>query len=99
MSKAGKRQRPIPQRTCVGCRTVRPKRELLRIVRTPEGAIEIDPGGKQSGRGAYLCRQQVCWETALKRDSLGRALKTSLDATTQTSLHTYAQTLPKELES
>jgi predicted RNA-binding protein YlxR (DUF448 family) len=61
--------------------------------------IEIDPGGKKSGRGAYLCRQQICWETALKRGSLGRALKTNLDEATQASLYTYAQTFPKELES
>jgi len=44
--------RHVPQRTCVGCRTVRPKRELVRVVRTPEGTVELDPTGKRSGRGA-----------------------------------------------
>ncbi|MGD9100583.1 MAG: YlxR family protein [Anaerolineae bacterium] len=91
------RRRHIPQRTCVGCRTVHPKREMLRVVRTPTGAIEIDSSGKQAGRGAYLCRQQGCWETALKRRSLSRALKTTLDDATQATLIAHARTLPQSL--
>lgn len=51
------------------------KRELIRIVRTPEGTIEIDLKGKRAGRGAYVCLQQECWEVALKQGVLGRALK------------------------
>ncbi len=47
--------RKIPQRMCVGCREMKNKRDLIRVVRTPEGNIEIDPTGKKSGRGAYLC--------------------------------------------
>lgn len=70
-----RKQRKIPQRTCVGCRTVRPKRDLVRIVRTPEGTIHIDPTGKQSGRGAYICPQEVCVELAFKRKQLERALE------------------------
>ncbi|MFS8640208.1 MAG: YlxR family protein, partial [Symbiobacteriaceae bacterium] len=50
----------VPQRTCIGCRAVRPKRELLRIVRTPEGEILFDPSGRRAGRGAYLCPSASC---------------------------------------
>lgn len=88
------RRRHVPRRTCVACRTVNPKRELVRVVRTIEGGIEIDPGGKQAGRGAYLCRRKGCWEAALKRRSLDYALKTKIDDATQARLAAYAAELP-----
>lgn len=72
---------------------------MLRIVRTPAGAVEIDSSGKQAGRGAYLCRKKGCWETALKRRSLNHTLKTTLDDATQATLAAYAQTLPESLET
>jgi len=68
----------IPQRTCVGCRHVRPKREMIRVVRVPEAGVQIDPTGKRAGRGAYVCPQVACWEAALKRGRLQRALRTHL---------------------
>ena len=71
----GSRTRHVPQRTCVACRQSGVKRELVRIVRTPSGAVVIDPGGKLSGRGAYLCQAQACWFDGLKRGVLPRALK------------------------
>jgi predicted RNA-binding protein YlxR (DUF448 family) len=58
----------------VVCRTVQNKRDLVRLVRTPEGQLAVDKTGKQNGRGAYLCRQRSCWETALKGRQLGKAL-------------------------
>jgi len=67
-----RRKRP---RTCVGCRNEEGKRELLRIVRTPEGDLRIDLGGKATGRGAYLCKNPECLQAARKRDALSRALK------------------------
>ena len=70
--------RPTPQRTCVACRTERPKRELVRVVRRPDGAIAIDPTGRLPGRGAYLCADGTCWSAALKKHSLERALEASL---------------------
>jgi predicted RNA-binding protein YlxR (DUF448 family) len=88
------RRRAVPQRTCVGCRAVNPKRELVRIVRTPDGTVEIDPSGKLSGRGAYLHRQRGCWEQALKRSAIERALKTTLDEATREKLLAYVATLP-----
>jgi predicted RNA-binding protein YlxR (DUF448 family) len=72
------KQRKIPQRTCIGCRTVRPKRELIRVVRTPEGEILLDPTGKQSGRGAYMCPDAACMERALKKKQLERALEAAI---------------------
>jgi predicted RNA-binding protein YlxR (DUF448 family) len=93
------RQRHVPQRTCVGCRKVHPKRELVRVVRTLDGTVEIDPSGKLSGRGAYLCQQESCWDKALKRGSLDHALKTTLDDDVKATLAAYAQTLPQNLET
>ena len=63
-----------PARTCVSCRTEREKRDLVRIVRTPSGDVRLDPTGKASGRGAYLCADPACWEKALKSRAVQRAL-------------------------
>jgi len=60
---------------CVGCQESRSKKELIRIVRTPEGEVVIDPTGKRSGRGAYICHDTVCLEKALKGARLEKALK------------------------
>jgi hypothetical protein len=59
----------------VVCRTVHDKRDLVRLVRTPEGQLVVDKTGKQNGRGAYLCHQRSCWEAALTGRQLGKALK------------------------
>lgn len=88
------RQKHVPQRTCVGCRKSLAKRELIRIVRRPEG-VEIDPTGKLSGRGAYLHNRRSCWERGLK-GALGRALKTELTAADLQRLTAYAAALPEE---
>ncbi len=73
-----RRRKHVPLRTCVACRRTLAKRDLIRIVRTPEGTIEIDLKGKRAGRGAYVCHQQDCWDAALKQGVLGRALKASI---------------------
>jgi hypothetical protein len=70
----------MPQRTCIGCGETGDKRGLIRIVRTPEGNIEIDLTGKKAGRGAYLCRKAVCWQKALAKGSVGRVLKATASA-------------------
>jgi len=69
------RRKHIPQRTCVVCRRTLPKRELNRIVRSPDGEVAYDPTGKAPGRGAYLCNDPTCWEKAITGNSLERALK------------------------
>ncbi|NMB45585.1 MAG: YlxR family protein [Firmicutes bacterium] len=73
-----RRQRKIPQRTCIGCRTVRPKRDLVRIVRTPDQEIHLDPTGKQPGRGAYICPEEACIEQAFRKRQLERALEAAI---------------------
>ena len=85
----------LPQRTCVACRSTTGKRELVRIVRTPAGAVEVDPTGKRPGRGAYICRQVECWEAALKKDRLGSALRKKLTAEDRKELADFARTLPE----
>ncbi len=60
----------IPLRTCISCRQVKEKRELIRLVHNPDGNIEIDISGKKAGRGAYLCREWKCWETGLKSNKI-----------------------------
>lgn len=67
--------RKLPQRMCVGCREMKGKKELIRVVRTPEGAIEVDLTGKKSGRGAYLCPSQDCLNMAVKGKRLQKALQ------------------------
>ena len=67
-------QKKIPMRQCVGCREMRPKRELMRVVRSPEGEISMDVKGKKPGRGAYLCPDPACLKKAIKARALGRAL-------------------------
>ena len=63
----------IPMRMCVGCRESKPKRELIRVVRAPDGTVSMDPGGKKPGRGAYLCRNPECLRLARKARRLERA--------------------------
>lgn len=72
--------RKIPQRQCVGCRTKTDKRELVRIVKTPEGEIVLDTTGKKSGRGAYVCRNPECLRKARKSRALERAFETAIPA-------------------
>ena len=62
----------------MACRTVRPKRDLQRIVRTPSGDVVADETGRAAGRGAYICRSEACLDLAIKKGSLSRALKTPL---------------------
>ncbi len=91
---APRRPKHVPQRTCIACHQVKPKRELLRIVRTPEGHVEMDPTGKKSGRGAYLCATRLCWTTALQKKRLEQALETTISEEDRAALEAYIATLP-----
>jgi predicted RNA-binding protein YlxR (DUF448 family) len=71
------KQRHIPIRTCVACRTADSKRTLLRVVRQADGSVQYDPKGKLSGRGAYVCARQACIALARKQKKLERSLKVS----------------------
>ena len=90
------RQRHVPQRTCIVCRQVRPKRELIRVVRTPDGHVELDPGGKKSGRGAYLCARRSCWEPALHKGRLEHEFSVTLQPEDRAALEAYLDSLPPE---
>ena len=90
------RVKHVPQRTCVGCREVLPKRKMIRLVRTSEG-VQVDPTGKLAGRGAYLHDRRECWDRALK-GALGQALKTTLTVEDRARLEEYMNTLPIEAE-
>lgn len=70
--------RKIPMRLCVGCNEMKPKIELIRIVKTPEGEIKIDPKGKLNGRGAYICNSAECLNKAHKSKRLERTFKTEI---------------------
>lgn len=99
MAQAGKNQgesrvKHVPQRTCVACRLTGAKRGLIRLVRTPEGQVEVDLSGKRQGRGAYLCHHVPCWEQALKRHTLERALRLEqLSVENQRALLSYIRSV------
>lgn len=86
------KQRKIPTRSCVGCFESKPKKELIRIVRSPEGEISLDPVGKKSGRGAYICPDPECLRKARKAKRLEKSLECEIGE------EVYAA-LEKELES
>ncbi|WP_138296083.1 MULTISPECIES: YlxR family protein [unclassified Clostridium] len=71
--------RKVPMRMCVGCREMKPKKELLRVVKSAEGDISFDRTGKQSGRGAYICASEACLQKAVKARMLERALDKKID--------------------
>lgn len=69
----------VPMRMCVGCRVMRPKKEMLRVVRSAEGQVSIDPTGKAAGRGAYVCKDIACLERAMKTRGLERAFEQKVE--------------------
>jgi predicted RNA-binding protein YlxR (DUF448 family) len=90
------RVKHVPQRTCVGCREVLPKRTMIRIVRTANG-VQIDPTGKLAGRGAYLHDRHECWERGLK-GALAHALKATISSEERAKLDEFMNTLPQDAE-
>lgn len=71
-------KRKIPSRQCVGCGGMKEKREMLRVIKTPENAIVLDITGKKNGRGAYLCHSEECFLKAMKSKALERSLKITI---------------------
>lgn len=82
----------------MACRAQGAKRALVRVVRLTAGGVAVDETGKQKGRGAYLCRQRVCWSQALSRGALERALRVTLTVEDVAALQAYAAALPQTLE-
>jgi predicted RNA-binding protein YlxR (DUF448 family) len=87
----------MPQRTCVACREIKAKRQLLRIVGKGEGDIEIDVSGKKEGRGAYICPTLECLEKALKNKQLEHTLKRDITPANRECLAENVKELLKEL--
>ena len=75
-----------PQRTCIACKSVKDKKDLIRIVKTKEGEIELDPTGRKNGRGAYLCHKEECLRKAAKNRGLERSFRMKVDEETLHSL-------------
>lgn len=86
----------VPLRTCIGCREVKPKKELIRIVRKLAGEIAVDPTGKASGRGAYICPEDECLDTAFKKKRFSYALEVSV---TEADLERLKRQLKDLIES
>lgn len=81
----------IPQRQCIGCGEMKNKKEMIRVIKTPEGEIMMDATGKKNGRGAYICPSRECLKKAIKTKGLERSFKMSIPA------EIYEQ-LTKEME-
>ncbi|MGE5596078.1 MAG: RNase P modulator RnpM [Hyphomicrobiales bacterium] len=92
----GPKPRHVPQRTCIGCREEAGKRALIRIVRTPEQRVVVDPTGKANGRGAYLHSRKSCWEKALRGGTIHYALKIIPVPEDVEALRAFAMALPVE---
>lgn len=83
--------RHIPTRSCVSCGLKLPKRQLIRIFRIPEGTLRVDPTGKGTGRGAYLCGANSCWERGVGKGVLERGLRSPLSAADKEYLRSFYQ--------
>ena len=80
------KEKKVPMRMCVGCREMKPKKELLRVVKSPEGVVSIDATGRKPGRGAYVCRSAECLKRAIKQKQLERAFECALGEETRAQL-------------
>lgn len=80
------KQKKTPMRMCLGCREMKPKPELIRVVRAPDGAVSLDPVGKKPGRGAYVCRNAQCLTRAIRQKQLERQLEAPLGEETAAAL-------------
>jgi len=89
------RQKHVPERTCIACRSAKGKRELIRLVSSPAG-IEIDPRGKKAGRGVYLCPCSTCWERGLKTNRIEFGLRAKMSAENRQSLVDYGRSLAEK---
>ncbi|MBR2944862.1 MAG: YlxR family protein [Clostridia bacterium] len=74
-------EKKVPLRKCLGCMSSFPKKDLVRVLKTPEGEVVIDLGGKKSGRGAYICKNSQCLKKALKAKRLQASLETEIPNT------------------
>ncbi|MFK7800802.1 MAG: RNase P modulator RnpM [Anaerolineae bacterium] len=97
--KQPRRQKHVPQRTCVVCKDKMDKRDLLRIVNNPEEGITIDLTGKKTGRGAYVCTKTVCWDKVVETSILNGALRTPIKSEDRVSLKSRFEDLRNDMGS
>lgn len=90
--------RKVPLRKCIGCQEMKSKKEMLRILKTTEGPIELDTTGKKNGRGAYLCYSKDCFLKAVKNKGLERSLKMSIPKTVYEELEKEIETIAEQME-
>jgi uncharacterized protein len=83
----------VPERTCIACHEVKPKRELVRLVYSPEGAVEVDASGRKPGRGAYLCQSPECWHKGVNKGKLEHALRGKINAENRARLMKFGATI------
>ena len=88
----------IPMRQCVGCREMRPKKELIRVVKSPEGVVSLDFKGKLPGRGAYVCPDGACLAKARKSKALERAFEMPLPPQVYEALEAQMKEVPKDAQ-
>ena len=88
----------IPMRQCVGCREMKPKKELIRVVRSPEGAVSLDFKGKLPGRGAYVCPDAECLKRAKRSKALERAFSASLPEDVWQALEAQMKEVPADAQ-
>ena len=91
--KSDARPKHVAQRTCAACRSVKPKRELVRLVRLADGKVEVDTTGRRDGRGAYLCCTPECWEKGIAEKQIERTLHTGLTTENRQELREYGKSL------
>jgi len=83
----------VPERTCVACHEVKPKRELVRLVYSPEGVVEVDTSGRKPGRGAYLCQAPECWHKGVNKGKLEHALRGRINVENRARLMKFGETI------
>ena len=88
----------IPMRQCLGCREMKPKRELIRAVRSPEGEVSLDFNGKKPGRGAYVCHSEGCLKRAIKSKALSRAFGVEIPQSIMEALHEQMESVESSYE-
>ncbi|MDQ7794574.1 MAG: YlxR family protein [bacterium] len=89
-------RRKTPMRKCLACQEMKPKKDLVRVVHRPDGGVQVDPGGKVSGRGAYVCPRPACLEKVLKGKLLDRALGRELPPEVRERLALGAEGSPRD---
>ncbi len=89
----------IPMRMCVGCREMKPKKELLRVVRSPEGEVSFDLTGRKSGRGAYVCADEACLARAIRQKQLERAFSAPISDAVREQLTQQIASIPKPVSA